>query len=222
MVKKRRNETEQESNMEMNDELNGIRDIPDKIKSDLERDQTDTQTYSNYGNYYTPSTYGNEQYFDQQYPSMYTNTYSYESRYNVPNTTSVPNPSEYIFNNYHPNYYQQDADAMYFEDSTNKDGRGPVSLKFIEGKTRRGVTFSKRKKGLMKKAYELSVLTGSEVLVLVASEGGNVYSFATDRFKKIIDEHQQLIKECLQDSPFIGDDKENTINDDYNEEENDD
>lgn len=36
----------------------------------------------------------------------------------------------------------------------------------------------------MKKAYELSVLTGSEVLVLVASEGGNVYSFATDRFKK--------------------------------------
>jgi len=37
-------------------------------------------------------------------------------------------------------------------------GRGRVELKRIETKINRQVTFSKRRNGLLKKAYELSVL----------------------------------------------------------------
>lgn len=43
-------------------------------------------------------------------------------------------------------------------------------IKYIENKTRRHVTFSKRRHGIMKKAYELSVLTGANILLLILGE----------------------------------------------------
>ena len=49
-------------------------------------------------------------------------------------------------------------------------GRRKINIEFIEDKSRRHITFSKRKAGIMKKAYELSALTGTQVLLLVASE----------------------------------------------------
>ncbi|KAK9108514.1 hypothetical protein Syun_024525 [Stephania yunnanensis] len=42
-------------------------------------------------------------------------------------------------------------------------GRGRVELKRIENKINRQVTFAKRRNGLLKKAYELSVLCDAEV-----------------------------------------------------------
>jgi hypothetical protein len=42
---------------------------------------------------------------------------------------------------------------------------------------KRHISFSKRKAGIMKKAYELSTLTGTQVLLLVVSETGLVYTF---------------------------------------------
>ncbi|KAK6924680.1 Transcription factor, MADS-box, partial [Dillenia turbinata] len=41
-------------------------------------------------------------------------------------------------------------------------GRGKVELKRIENPTRRQVSFSKRKNGLLKKAFELSILCDAE------------------------------------------------------------
>jgi pheromone receptor transcription factor len=38
----------------------------------------------------------------------------------------------------------------------------------------------------MKKAYELSTLTGTQVLLLVASETGHVYTFATSKLQPMI------------------------------------
>lgn len=186
-------------------------------------EKNSNQEYSQYGNtpnYFTPSTYGNDLYYDRSYtPCFGTPGYGYDSAYAPPTSEyayPAQPPSEYGYQSRPSQFYHQDVENIYFEDSTTKgDGRGPVNLKFIEGKTRRGVTFSKRKKGLMKKAYEISVLTGSEVLVLVASEGGNVYSFATDRFKKMIDEHQPLIKECLSNPSYAIEGKENRIETDY-------
>uniref|UniRef100_A0A674NNK7 Serum response factor n=1 Tax=Takifugu rubripes TaxID=31033 RepID=A0A674NNK7_TAKRU len=48
-------------------------------------------------------------------------------------------------------------------------GRVKIKMEFIDNKLRRYTTFSKRKTGIMKKAYELSTLTGTQVLLLVAN-----------------------------------------------------
>jgi hypothetical protein len=53
-------------------------------------------------------------------------------------------------------------------------GRVKIEMAYITNKIRRYTTFSKRKTGIMKKAYELATLTGTEVMLLVASETGNV------------------------------------------------
>ncbi|XP_047982978.1 agamous-like MADS-box protein MADS3 isoform X3 [Salvia hispanica] len=58
-------------------------------------------------------------------------------------------------------------------------GRGRVELKRIENKINRQVTFSKRRNGLLKKAYELSVLCEAEVALIIFSSRGKLYEFAT-------------------------------------------
>lgn len=70
---------------------------------------------------------------------------------------------------------------------------------FINNKLRRYTTFSKRKTGIMKKAYELSTLTGTQVMLLVASETGHVYTFATRKLQPMItsESGKQLIQTCL-------------------------
>ncbi|CAH1831845.1 unnamed protein product [Saccharomyces cerevisiae] len=68
--------------------------------------------------------------------------------------------------------------------------RRKIEIKFIENKTRRHVTFSKRKHGIMKKAFELSVLTGTQVLLLVVSETGLVYTFSTPKFEPIVTQQE--------------------------------
>ncbi|KAM0006806.1 putative transcription factor MADS-MIKC family [Helianthus debilis subsp. tardiflorus] len=58
-------------------------------------------------------------------------------------------------------------------------GRGRVELKRIENKINRQVTFSKRRNGLLKKAYELSVLCDAEVALIIFSSGGKLYEFCS-------------------------------------------
>lgn len=78
-------------------------------------------------------------------------------------------------------------------------GRRKINIEFIEDKSRRHITFSKRKAGIMKKAYELSALTGTQVLLLVASETGHVYTYATEKLQPLIQkpEGKNLIQTCL-------------------------
>ena len=78
-------------------------------------------------------------------------------------------------------------------------GRVKVKMEFIRSKLRRYTTFSKRKTGIMKKAYELATLTGTQVMVLVASETGHVYTFATQKLQPIItsESGKLLIQTCL-------------------------
>lgn len=52
-------------------------------------------------------------------------------------------------------------------------------MRRIEDTTRRQVTFSKRRKGLLKKASELSVLCDAEVALLVFSPRGRFFHFAS-------------------------------------------
>lgn len=91
------------------------------------------------------------------------------------------------------------------EEPIKRAGRRKIQIEYIEEKSRRHITFSKRKAGIMKKAYELSTLTGTQVLLLVASETGHVYTFATPKLQPIITqpEGKNLIQACLNAQPDI-------------------
>ncbi|KAG8477389.1 hypothetical protein CXB51_030867 [Gossypium anomalum] len=57
--------------------------------------------------------------------------------------------------------------------------RGKTQMKRIENPTSRQVTFSKRRNGLLKKAFELSVLCDVEVALIIFSPRGKPYEFAS-------------------------------------------
>ncbi|KAK7295532.1 hypothetical protein RJT34_18442 [Clitoria ternatea] len=71
-------------------------------------------------------------------------------------------------------------------------GRGRVELKRIENKINRQVTFAKRRNGLLKKAYELSVLCEAEVALIVFSTRGKLYEFcSTSSMLKTLERYQK-------------------------------
>ena len=61
-------------------------------------------------------------------------------------------------------------------------GRGKVEVKRIENPTSRQVSFSKRRNGVLKKAYELAVLCDAEVAVVIFSPSGKAYQFSSHEF----------------------------------------
>jgi hypothetical protein len=63
--------------------------------------------------------------------------------------------------------------------------RGKTQMKRIENATSRQVTFSKRRNGLLKKAFELSVLCDAEVALVVFSPRGKLFEFASGRYPSV-------------------------------------
>ncbi|KAI0669241.1 SRF-type transcription factor (DNA-binding and dimerization domain)-domain-containing protein, partial [Trametes maxima] len=94
---------------------------------------------------------------------------------------------------------QDDDDDEDKPKGDKKAGRRKIKIEFIQDKSRRHITFSKRKAGIMKKAYELSTLTGTQVLLLVVSETGLVYTFTTAKLQPLVTqpEGKNLIQACL-------------------------
>ncbi|KAJ4902792.1 Agamous-like MADS-box protein AGL17 [Raphanus sativus] len=79
-------------------------------------------------------------------------------------------------------------------------GRGKIVIKRIDDSTSRQVTFSKRRKGLIKKAKELAILCDAEVGLIIFSNTDKLYDFASssmksaiERFNKTKMEQQQLL-----------------------------
>nr|BAM34482.1 MADS-box transcription factor [Alstroemeria ligtu subsp. ligtu] len=70
-------------------------------------------------------------------------------------------------------------------------GRGRVELKRIENKINRQVTFSKRRNGILKKAYELSVLCDAEVALIIFSSRGKLYEFGSAGTSKTLERYQR-------------------------------
>ncbi|KAI8988155.1 hypothetical protein BDF20DRAFT_854168 [Mycotypha africana] len=94
----------------------------------------------------------------------------------------------------------EDEDPENFSGHPNKkSGRRKIKIEYITDKSRRHITFSKRKAGIMKKAYELSTLTGTQLLLLVVSETGLVYTFTTPKLQPLVTkpEGKNLIQSCL-------------------------
>ncbi|XP_042010127.1 MADS-box protein 04g005320-like isoform X2 [Salvia splendens] len=71
-------------------------------------------------------------------------------------------------------------------------GRGKVEVKRIENKINRQVTFAKRRNGLLKKAYELSVLCDAEVALIIFSTKGKLYEFcSTSSMSKAVERYHR-------------------------------
>ncbi|XP_057464306.1 floral homeotic protein AGAMOUS-like isoform X1 [Actinidia eriantha] len=70
-------------------------------------------------------------------------------------------------------------------------GRGKIEIKRIENTTNRQVTFCKRRNGLLKKAYELSVLCDAEVALIVFSTRGRLYEYANNSVKGTIERYKK-------------------------------
>ncbi|KAF7139988.1 hypothetical protein RHSIM_Rhsim06G0119100 [Rhododendron simsii] len=75
--------------------------------------------------------------------------------------------------------------------SQRKLGRGKIEIKRIENTTNRQVTFCKRRNGLLKKAYELSVLCDAEVALIVFSTRGRLYEYASNSVRSTIDRYKK-------------------------------
>lgn len=73
--------------------------------------------------------------------------------------------------------------------------RGKTQMKRIENDTSRQVTFSKRRNGLLKKAYELSVLCDAEVGLIIFSPRGKLYEFASPSMEEILEKYKKRSKE---------------------------
>ncbi|KAL7107217.1 hypothetical protein ACP275_06G040300 [Erythranthe tilingii] len=67
--------------------------------------------------------------------------------------------------------------------------RGKVEMKRIENASSRQVSFSKRRNGMLKKAYELSVLCDAEVALIIFSPKGRLYEFSSSNMQKSIQKY---------------------------------
>ncbi|KAF5729930.1 agamous-like MADS-box protein AGL19 [Tripterygium wilfordii] len=73
--------------------------------------------------------------------------------------------------------------------------RGKTQMKRIENATSRQVTFSKRRNGLLKKAFELSVLCEAEVALIIFSARGRLFEFSSSSMNKTIERYQKRVKD---------------------------
>ncbi|RZC61024.1 hypothetical protein C5167_022779 [Papaver somniferum] len=96
-------------------------------------------------------------------------------------------------------------------------GRGRVELKLIENKINRQVTFAKRRNGLLKKAYELSVLCDAEVALIIFSSKGKLYEYcSSSSMLKTLERYQRNTNSSTsQSSEIVAFDVEDETYQDY-------
>ncbi|CAN8318697.1 unnamed protein product [Cochlearia groenlandica] len=79
--------------------------------------------------------------------------------------------------------------------------RGKTQMKRIENSTSRQVTFSKRRNGLLKKAFELSVLCDAQVSLIIFSPKSKLYEFASSNMQDSIDRYLRHTKDRISNKP---------------------
>ncbi|KAH9807313.1 hypothetical protein DFH28DRAFT_1228982 [Melampsora americana] len=86
--------------------------------------------------------------------------------------------------------------------SKSTQPRRQIKIEYIQDKSRRNITFGKRKNGIFKKANEISILTGCEVMLIVAPKDSDhkAYTFATPKLQPMVTESagETYIQNCLR------------------------
>ena len=70
-------------------------------------------------------------------------------------------------------------------------GRKKITITRINDERTRQVTFTKRKFGLMKKAYELSVLCGCEIALMIFNSNDRLFQYASSDMDKVLLKYAQ-------------------------------
>ncbi|KAF8115101.1 hypothetical protein N665_0030s0138 [Sinapis alba] len=91
--------------------------------------------------------------------------------------------------------YQMELGGDSSDPQRKTAGRGKIEIKRIENTTNRQVTFCKRRNGLLKKAYELSVLCDAEVALIVFSSRGRLYEYSNNSVKGTIERYKKAISD---------------------------
>ncbi|CAA0812520.1 MADS-box protein SVP [Striga hermonthica] len=82
--------------------------------------------------------------------------------------------------------------------------RDKIQIKKIDNVTARQVTFSKRRRGLFKKAQELSVLCDADVGLVIFSSTGKLFEYASSSMKDILERHNLHAKNLNKmDQPYL-------------------
>ncbi|KAL5562660.1 hypothetical protein UlMin_032407 [Ulmus minor] len=67
--------------------------------------------------------------------------------------------------------------------------RQKIEIKKIDNITARQVTFSKRRRGLFKKAHELSTLCDAQIALIVFSSTGKLFDYSSSSMQEVIERH---------------------------------
>ncbi|KAB1203912.1 MADS-box protein SVP [Morella rubra] len=84
--------------------------------------------------------------------------------------------------------------------------REKIKIKKIDNVTARQVTFSKRRRGLLKKAEELSVLCDAEVALIIFSATGKLFEFSSSSMKDLLERynlHSSSLKPAVDQIPSL-------------------
>lgn len=82
-------------------------------------------------------------------------------------------------------------------------GRGKIRIEPIRDDRNRQVTFLKRKQGLMKKAYELSVLCNCEVaLIIFNNQNNKLVQYASTDIDKVLMRYTEVCNEDYHELLF--------------------
>lgn len=76
--------------------------------------------------------------------------------------------------------------------------REKIQIKKIDNTTARQVTFSKRRRGLFKKAEELSVLCDADVALIIFSSTGKLFEYSSSSMKEILEKHHLHSKNLVR------------------------
>lgn len=97
-------------------------------------------------------------------------------------------------------------------------GRKKITLTKLTDPRSRQVTFSKRKFGLFKKSYELSLMCGCDIAVILISSNNKLYQYSSENMEstlmkysewsgkvetKTADEVEKLVKKGKERSPEV-------------------
>nr|AHJ60267.1 SVP [Paeonia suffruticosa] len=84
--------------------------------------------------------------------------------------------------------------------------REKIQIRKIDNATARQVTFSKRRRGLFKKAEELSILCDADVALIIFSCTGKLFEYASSSVKEILEKHNlhsKNLQKLEQPSPSL-------------------
>ncbi|KAK9231483.1 hypothetical protein WN943_021718 [Citrus x changshan-huyou] len=76
--------------------------------------------------------------------------------------------------------------------------REKIQIKKIDNATARQVTFSKRRRGIFKKAEELSVLCDADVALIIFSATGKLFEYSSSRKRKDLKEKRRTTVVSLE------------------------